>query len=77
MRRRLIAERYFPHASSQVLLLSTDEEIDEQLLKVIQPAVGRMTYRVIVDAWPEDRVATQPPTVENSNDCGLWPRRRP
>lgn len=39
--RRLIAERYFPNASHQVLLLSTDEEIDETLLEIIQPAVGR------------------------------------
>jgi DNA sulfur modification protein DndD len=39
--RRLIAERYFPNASHQVLLLSTDEEIDESLLEIIQPAVGR------------------------------------
>ena len=23
-----------------------------------------------VEAWPAERVATQPPTVENSNDCG-------
>ena len=39
--RRLIAERYFPNASHQVLLLSTDEEIDESLLEIIRPAVGR------------------------------------
>lgn len=38
--RRLLAERYFPEASHQVLLLSTDEEIDEALLEVIHPAVG-------------------------------------
>lgn len=39
--RRLLAERYFPHASSQVILLSTDEEIDSQLFDVIAPSVGR------------------------------------
>lgn len=39
--RRLLVERYFPHASSQVLLLSTDEEIDSQLYDVIAPSVGR------------------------------------
>jgi DNA sulfur modification protein DndD len=64
--RRLIAERYFPHASSQVLLLSTDEEIDEQLLKVIQPAVGRAyelryddatTSTTVVDGYFFDRKA--------------------
>ena len=40
--RRLIAERYFPNASHQVLLLSTDEEIDQNLLDVIRPSIGRM-----------------------------------
>lgn len=39
--RRLIVERYFPSASHQVLLLSTDEEIDEELLGALSPAVGR------------------------------------
>jgi DNA sulfur modification protein DndD len=39
--RRLLAERYFPNASSQVLLLSTDEEIDGPLFDVISPSVGR------------------------------------
>lgn len=40
--RRLVAERYFPNASHQVLLLSTDEEIDGPLLEIIRPAVGRL-----------------------------------
>lgn len=39
--RRLLAERYFPHASSQVLLLSTDEEIDRGLFEFISGSVGR------------------------------------
>lgn len=39
--RRLIAERYFPSASHQVVLLSTDEEIDESLLGVLAPFIGR------------------------------------
>lgn len=38
--RKLLAERYFPHASHQVLLLSTDEEIDDGLLELIRPAVA-------------------------------------
>ena len=38
--RRLIVERYFPHASHQVLLLSTDEEIDQEMLGALAPAVG-------------------------------------
>lgn len=39
--RRLIVERYFPNASHQVLLLSTDEEIDETLFNVLEPSIGR------------------------------------
>jgi DNA sulfur modification protein DndD len=43
--RQLIVERYFPNASQQVLLLSTDEEIDQDLFEKIQPAIG-ITYRL-------------------------------
>src|SRR5262249_8500079 len=39
-RTRLI-ERYFPYASHQVILLSTDEEIDEQYLNQLAPVIGR------------------------------------
>ncbi len=46
--RRLIADRYFPNASRQVLLLSTDEEIDERLLEVLRPSIGR-TYELRYD----------------------------
>lgn len=40
-----LIERYFPHASHQVLLLSTDEEIDESLYTKLKPWVGR-AYRL-------------------------------
>jgi DNA sulfur modification protein DndD len=39
--RRHLLERYFPVASHQVILLSTDKEIDETSLKHLQPFVGR------------------------------------
>lgn len=38
--RRHLVERYFPHASHQVLLLSTDEEIRGEYLDAIRPSVG-------------------------------------
>jgi DNA sulfur modification protein DndD len=38
--RRHMVERYFPHASHQVLLLSTDEEIRGEYLDAIRPSVG-------------------------------------
>ena len=46
--RRHLIERYFPVASHQVILLSTDEEIDEDSLKRLQPHIGR-TYHLQFD----------------------------
>jgi DNA sulfur modification protein DndD len=46
--RRHLVERYFPVASHQVLLLSTDEEIDKDLFADLKPAVGR-TYTLTFD----------------------------
>lgn len=46
-RARLI-ERYFPHAAHQVVLLSTDTEVDEVALHTLRPFVGRM-YRLEFD----------------------------
>jgi len=40
-----LVQRYFPIASHQVILLSTDEEIDEKYLAMMKPFVGR-TYRL-------------------------------
>jgi DNA sulfur modification protein DndD len=39
--REHLVERYFPHASHQVILLSTDEEIDEGHLARLRPHIGR------------------------------------
>lgn len=39
--RQHLLERYFPHASHQVVLLSTDTEIDEEAYERIAPHVGR------------------------------------
>jgi DNA sulfur modification protein DndD len=39
--RTLLAERYFPFASHQVLLLSTDREITSGVLDALQPFIGR------------------------------------
>lgn len=40
-----LVERYFPYASHQVLLLSTDEEIDEKYYKKLKPKINR-AYRL-------------------------------
>lgn len=46
--RQHLVDRYFPQASDQVLLLSTDEEIDEILLERLQKSVAR-TYTLVHD----------------------------
>ena len=35
--RRALITRYFPNASHQVIILSTDEEVDEEFFKLISP----------------------------------------
>jgi DNA sulfur modification protein DndD len=46
--RRHLVERYFPVAAHQVILLSTDEEIHEQNLPRLKPAIAR-SYRLEFD----------------------------
>jgi DNA sulfur modification protein DndD len=46
--REHLVDRYFPQASHQVLLLSTDEEIDEYLLGKLKPSIAH-TYTLIHD----------------------------
>ena len=38
--RQLLAENYFPHASHQVLMLSTDTEVDESYFENISPSIS-------------------------------------
>lgn len=46
--REHLVDRYFPYASHQVLLLSTDEEIDEHLLDRLNSSIAR-TYTLVHD----------------------------
>lgn len=46
--RAALVERYFPEASHQVIVLSTDTEVDEKLLQRLMPAVSH-TYRLDYD----------------------------
>jgi DNA sulfur modification protein DndD len=39
--RSLLAEHYFPHASHQVLILSTDTEVDEEYFDQLAPSVSK------------------------------------
>ena len=47
--RGTLCGNYFPKASHQVILLSTDEEVDKRYLKILQPSINK-TYRVEFDA---------------------------
>ena len=46
--RAKLVERYFPRASHQVILLSTDTEINEQLLKALKPSISH-SFRLDFD----------------------------
>jgi DNA sulfur modification protein DndD len=46
--REMLCERYFPKASHQVILLSTDEEVDERYLEILKPSINK-TYQVAFD----------------------------
>lgn len=46
--RAKLVERYFPRASHQVILLSTDTEIDEHLLKTLKPSISH-SFRLDFD----------------------------
>src|SRR5262249_53914151 len=39
--RRHLVERYFPNASHQVIILSTDTEVDRHYYQLLQPAAAR------------------------------------
>ncbi len=43
-----LVERYFPHASHQMLILSTDEEIDRDYYQRLRPWISR-SYRLEFD----------------------------
>ena len=43
-----LVQRYFPNASHQVILLSTDEELNETYYPMLKHAVGR-TYLIEYD----------------------------
>ncbi|NIJ22059.1 DNA sulfur modification protein DndD [Sphingomonas naasensis] len=55
--RAALVERYFPAASHQVIVLSTDTEVDEALLDRLMPAVSH-TYRLDYDPDRRATVAT-------------------
>ncbi len=46
--RRHLVERYFPHASHQVVILSTDTEVDRHYYQALQPHIAR-AYHLCYD----------------------------
>jgi DNA sulfur modification protein DndD len=47
--RRLLFERYFPAASHQVIILSTDTEFDESAFELLQPSISHAYHLVYED----------------------------
>lgn len=43
--RTKIATHYFPHASGQIIVLSTDEEVDQEYIDLLRPYIGH-TYLI-------------------------------
>ncbi|WP_028648087.1 DNA sulfur modification protein DndD [Nocardiopsis sp. CNT312] len=56
--REHLVDRYFPRAGRQVLLLSTDEEIDEHLLRRLKPSIAHSYILVHDDTTFTTRVAS-------------------
>ncbi|MGV2915062.1 DNA sulfur modification protein DndD [Streptomyces alfalfae] len=59
--RQHLVDRYFPNAGRQVLLLSTDEEIDENLFSRLKPSLAH-TYTLVHDDT----------TFTTSVEAGYW-----
>jgi DNA sulfur modification protein DndD len=53
-----LVERYFPVASHQVVLLSTDEEVNEKYYGKLKPALGR-SYRLEFEEGTQSTSVTQ------------------
>ena len=56
--RRNLVERYFPHAGHQVVIFSTDTEVDIEYYRLLQPSVAR-AYHLNYDE--EERVTVGEP----------------
>ena len=65
--RNALVERYFPEASHQVIVLSTDTEVDAKLLDRLMPAVSH-TYRL--DYNPDMRATTAIPGYFDDGEAG-------
>jgi DNA sulfur modification protein DndD len=53
--RRALVERYFPDASHQVILLSTDQEVDADFSRLLDDSVA---HRYLIDYSPHDRTSS-------------------
>jgi DNA sulfur modification protein DndD len=56
--RRNLVERYFPHASHQVVVFSTDTEVDREYYRLLQPSVARAYH---LSYHEEERVTVGEP----------------
>ena len=56
LHRGRLMERYFPTASHQVIILSTDTEVDRSYFEALKPSMSHALYLTShPDAWTEVR----------------------
>jgi len=55
--RTKLVERYFPTASHQVMILSTDEEITPKYLEILEPSISKK-YALTFDDLSQSTKAT-------------------
>jgi DNA sulfur modification protein DndD len=62
-----LVDRYFPKAADQVILLSTDKEIDEELAARLEPSTGRW-YRIDYENDRESSTISEGSLFEGADD---------
>jgi DNA sulfur modification protein DndD len=56
--RALLGQRYFPNASHQVIILSTDSEIDQEFIPLLGESIAR-TYELVFDVGSQSTLVRQ------------------
>jgi DNA sulfur modification protein DndD len=72
--RRHLVERYFPHASHQVIILSTDTEVDRHYYNALQPHIARAYHLCYEEETRATRAEEGYFWREASEDSQLWSR---
>lgn len=69
--RRHLIERYFPNASHQVLILSTDTEVDRHYYQALRPCIAR-AYHLRYPMFGVKPTEARVPARENALFSSPW-----